>query len=1670
MDLDPDPWNWSVDDVQTFFRDKAAAYISDLPHGRLPPLEQFLTALQENDVDGATLLTNIDNATLKDDCGVKSLGVRGTINRCISKLRRESAAYNTAEGQQPPAPFSLPTEAQPILPPTPKTDSPLNEAVGEHIRSGEIQVQDAHGRKRRKIELTKPEPLPEAAPISNQLATEQVEAGYFSDRAFTVDEMFYGGTTFGQEIGILHPPGEMLVFDIDREAGLEDQNFQFGHQRKSAGEIHFAHTHMRHFLAKADQIDLRRGGRDALALLPYRESHGKGPRSATVLQFKEGDEEPIAIKEDVSELEGGHAPDAGGEWGYLIPKHNDEEDELLPIYGDSDDEDNITMTSTVGDDSEEAAEEEDDERYINLERIDEVVTDFIAECASLWHQNKLPTLEHKRAWTVWKKMKKSRTVRDALTESAQAKIEHFTNRLTMMEHELMESTWQSESSLRVALASLEPTIQDREEQRWMITVWKRRQEPFHVVHNLQKCRNPTLPAPAIEKAGHGFVAHPNDRISVSPPPTDKTQDEHGAEEEIQYEADDEQYHTPINSPQITPDAGKDEDMIGSGGTSDDFVIGSEDYGESVKDDTDIGLPLTPPPKGRERSSGDVSDFTPGSDDSDSVEDLPSASKLIGPRRLVVALKTPTKPTFSPIDLTGLVSSSPSPRKRGRPSTKPKELFGDPLSATAEEVDSWVYTDLANKSDRLRILILLLRRTGDQVRERLDALLRRLGRTEFTVELVRECKAFQGHHTTITTMSDEDTKTIQHARDIYLRWLLPLKTEAEIKSLDEPDFGHVLDRTQVVFFLSMLGQCLAKNTSKLYGTPKPNSSKPPSSKLGSSSAAAIPISSSDELQSQHDTPHKKRKREVQRSTAAENSRTLAREREKKFNESQTTDSTRLAAMIASDPSHSNVEINPARDEGCDPIYVTDRIAQKMKAHQISGAQFLWREVTAAGEEGGQGCILAHTMGLGKTMQTIGLLVAVTEAAQSRSRSVYSQLPKQLRPKGIRERHLRVLIMCPPALIQNWCRELNQWAPNQLGDLISLDSASKASHLRYLEAWMRFGGVALVGYQMFRIMVAEKASKDKASKAGQTNNSAEDDRAKLKQMLLEGPEIVVADEAHSLKNEKSEIAVAAASLRTETRIGLTGTPMSNDVQEIYALVSFVAPGYLGEPSEFRAHYAEPIEAGLYDDSTYYEKRKSIKKLQVLHAEIQPKVNRANIEVLRGSLKPKIEYLITVPLGPTQAELYKRCVRALLKGDSDEKASQVMMFGWLSVLTLLTNHPYCFRQKLLAPPVRPSKRDSNVDIPRDRTTSPSESGSATPSYAATSNEAEPTEDNVEDEPVQKLGFTKEIIQGILDGFEEDTDPDLSAKVSIFLNLLKLSLGCGDKVLVFSSSIPTLNFLDKILRQQGQLFGRIDGQTGMVNRPHILEKFHKHEYNIMLVSTKAGGVGLNIQGANRVFIFDFGFNPTWEEQAIGRAYRLGQLKPVYVYRFVAGGTFEANIYNTQLYKTSLAQRVVDKKNPRRNAKRNTREYLYEPKAVDQEDLTEWAGKDPQVLDQLLNLGENGKSDIMIRAIKTMETLQAEDPDAPLDEEEQKEVNMEIAEGRKRPRGRKQMQVQGMPQPPRPNGIAASQPATSAAPNGLSNPQPSSTYAGKGAKSSGIQHHLMGGLPVPRGRPPHYG
>ena len=635
-----------------------------------------------------------------------------------------------------------------------------------------------------------------------------------------------------------------------------------------------------------------------------------------------------------------------------------------------------------------------------------------------------------------------------------------------------------------------------------------------------------------------------------------------------------------------------------------------------------------------------------------------------------------------------------------------------------------------------------------------------------------------------------------------------------------------------------------------------------------------------------------------------------------------------------------------------IFLHEHIGKRVKPHQVEGIQFMWREIIADPKQ--QGCLLAHTMGLGKTMQVISLLVTIALSAKSEDVRIRDQVPQHLK-------NTKTLILCPPSLIDNWHDELIMWRPypDVLGKLYKIQTQERLARLHRISQWAKNGGVLIVSYEMLRRFISNDGKK-----------LSDEEHAQVQRDLLESPTIVVADEAHKMKNAGAKITQVASRFKTTSRIALTGSPLANNLEEYHTMIDWIAPGYLGTMVQFKAKYSEPISWGLYEDSTPDDKRLSLRKLITLGRNLEPKLNRADISAIEKEMPSKTEFFITLPLTQLQIKAYNIYAQALLNGNGPNAPGNTKLWQWLHVLGLLCNHPLPFVNKL------DERRYALEQKGKPRQTK---------AMAATDQaqgEALPT-----DVVLSDIGLSPDMIEQALKPFrkldEEDRleDPVLSNRSLIVKQIVEESIEIDDKVLIFSHTIPTLDYLEKMLEDiEGCNPCRIDGETKMSTRQEATKVFNKKDssFNVFLISMKAGGLGLNLQGANRVIIYDFGFNPTWEDQAIGRAYRLGQTKPVYVYRFRAGGTFEDVTYNKAVFKTTLFSRVVDKKNYMSQAKKSLSSYLFNVKDVEEHSLEDSLGKDRAVLDRIVRRTK------CIRNIELTETFQKEDLEKLSEEEVQ--------------------------------------------------------------------------------------
>lgn len=645
------------------------------------------------------------------------------------------------------------------------------------------------------------------------------------------------------------------------------------------------------------------------------------------------------------------------------------------------------------------------------------------------------------------------------------------------------------------------------------------------------------------------------------------------------------------------------------------------------------------------------------------------------------------------------------------------------------------------------------------------------------------------------------------------------------------------------------------------------------------------------------------------------------------------------------------INDSKAEEDGFVYVNDNIAKLIKDYQVEGVRFMWNQVVAGDPKKPQGCLLAHTMGLGKTMQVITLLVAISEASASLDESVQRQVPANLQES-------KTLIMCPPTLVDNWANELAMWDENgvlgeHLKAISSLDMDAKAT---VIERWSRHGGVLVMGYPIFRSFFFPR------------RNQSDSDCIKLealKRILIEQPRIVVADEAHILKNEDSKIGFAASQFQTGSRIALTGSPLSNSVLEYYSMINWVSENFLGPRKEFNLLYAKPIQDGLWQSSDEWLKRRALKKLKVLGDTVQPKVHRRTMASLKNCLPPKQEFVIHVPLTGIQRDIYdfycKSTKAGLEEAYGGTKISATEIFGLLNVLGLVCNHPKIYHTRL-------TQRSS----------------ASKTKYSSNS----PADTEVEDG--RDVQLSSSFIENALRTISTNGLGDVrhSWKVKLLLKILRESQKMGDKVLVFSQSILTLDFLESLLQLEQIEAKRLDGKTKMSVRQSNVEHFNQNSsLTAYLISTRAGGLGLNIHGANRVVIFDFLWNPSEESQSLGRAYRIGQKKPVTVYRFVSAGTFETKKLGRVIFKLQLFSRVVDNKRPVAYSEKVNLSLLDPVENVVPEEPTEFRGKDV-IFDSILQDIELSQG---VTKVMGFDSIYEEDVEAALTEQEKRDAEDEM-------------------------------------------------------------------------------
>ncbi|KND94759.1 putative helicase mot1 [Tolypocladium ophioglossoides CBS 100239] len=476
------------------------------------------------------------------------------------------------------------------------------------------------------------------------------------------------------------------------------------------------------------------------------------------------------------------------------------------------------------------------------------------------------------------------------------------------------------------------------------------------------------------------------------------------------------------------------------------------------------------------------------------------------------------------------------------------------------------------------------------------------------------------------------------------------------------------------------------------------------------------------------------------------------------------------------------------------------------------------------------ILCDDMGLGKTLQT--LCIVASDHHQRQEEFAKTQAPDA--------RRLPSLIVCPPTLSGHWQQEIKAYAP-------------------FLSV------TAYVGPPAER-----KAMKSRLGKTDIVITSYDVCRNDTDILEEHNWNYMVLDEGHLIKNPKAKITQAVKRLVSNHRLILTGTPIQNNVLELWSLFDFLMPGFLGAEKVFLDRFAKPIAASRYSKASSKEQEAGALAIEALHKQVLPFLLRRLKEEVLNDLPPKILQNYYCDLSDLQKKLFedftkKQGKKLQSEAGRDDKEAKQHIFQALQYMRKLCNSPalvmkpgsdvYDDTQKILA------KQGTSVDDPVH---------------------------------APKLTALRDLLVdcgiGVEDGDSNDPlyQPIKPHRALIFCQMKEMLDMVQNKVL--KELLPSVSHL------------RLDGNVEANKRQDIVNKFNSDpSYDVLLLTTSVGGLGLNLTGADTVIFVEHDWNPQRDLQAMDRAHRIGQKKVVNVYRLITRGTLEEKILSLQRFKIDI-------------------------------------------------------------------------------------------------------------------------------------------------------------------------
>ncbi|XP_051170884.1 DNA repair and recombination protein RAD54B-like [Leptopilina boulardi] len=495
---------------------------------------------------------------------------------------------------------------------------------------------------------------------------------------------------------------------------------------------------------------------------------------------------------------------------------------------------------------------------------------------------------------------------------------------------------------------------------------------------------------------------------------------------------------------------------------------------------------------------------------------------------------------------------------------------------------------------------------------------------------------------------------------------------------------------------------------------------------------------------------------------------------------------------------NIQIRDVSLDAC--------LAIVLRPHQRFGLVFLYKCIMGMNDANYFGSILADEMGLGKTLQCVAL--------------TWTLLKQGPYGKPILK---RVLIVAPSSLCGNWNNEFIRWLGiHRISPFVIEGKKKPKDFLKSPRA-----SVMIISYEMF------------------VRNFQEVNEI--------GFDLLICDEGHRLKNSELKSLKLLNQLTCRRRILLTGTPVQNDLQELYTLVDFVNPDILDTSNFFRKHYENPIVASQKPDASDEVITLGQERAEELHEKTKTFILRRTNDLINKYLPTKHELVIFCRLTSEQKDVYTAVTDLLI--EKEILKTNVMPLAIITALKKICNHPNLFLIE---------------------------------------------KSNLIDELKSSDFFIKK---------KSYESFDYSVKMNVVRALLRELKNTSENLVLASYFTKTLDLLEKLCNLEGLSFCRLDGSTATSGRTKIVDKFNSkgNMTRVFLLSAKAGGVGLNLIGASRLILFDSDWNPASDAQTMARIWRDGQKKSVYIYRLLTTGTIEEKIYQRQISKTSLSEAVVD-------------------------------------------------------------------------------------------------------------------------------------------------------------------